>query len=108
MGEGATLLNVENLSVQFNVGGRFLAGRARLLQAVNGVDLTLRAGECLGLVGESGCGKSTVALAILGLVPTTGGAITVADPRSLQRRQSAVRGQRGGLRGRARTPKPRR
>jgi len=72
-----TLLNVENLSVQFHVGGRFLAGRARLLQAVNGVDLTLRSGECLGLVGESGCGKSTLALAILGLVQASAGAITV-------------------------------
>ena len=44
---------------------------------MNGVNLTLRAGECLGLVGESGCGKSTVALSIVGLVPATRGAITV-------------------------------
>jgi peptide/nickel transport system ATP-binding protein len=72
-----TLLKVENLSVQFHVGGGFFGGGARRLRAVSGVDLTLRAGECLGLVGESGCGKSTVALAILGLVATTGGAITV-------------------------------
>ena len=77
MGNAATLLDVTNLSVQFHIGGGFLGGGARLLRAVNGVNLTLRAGECLGLVGESGCGKSTVALAILGLVPTTGGAITV-------------------------------
>ena len=76
MGDSAALLEVENLSVQFSVGGRLFAG-ARTLRAVNGVNLSLRAGECLGLVGESGCGKSTVALAILGLVPTTGGAITV-------------------------------
>src|SRR5258708_5282204 len=75
MADGA-LLDVRDLAVQFHVGGRLLGG-SRLLHAVNGVDLTLRPGECLGLVGESGCGKSTVALAILGLVPATRGAITV-------------------------------
>jgi peptide/nickel transport system ATP-binding protein len=71
-----TLLDVTNLSVQFHIGGRIFGG-SRLLRAVSGVDLTVKPGECLGLVGESGCGKSTVALAILGLVPTTGGSITV-------------------------------
>ena len=71
------LLDVRDLAVQFYLGGRLLGGGARLLHAVNGVDLSLRAGECLGLVGESGCGKSTVALAILGLVAATRGAITV-------------------------------
>ena len=70
------LLDVRDLAVQFHLGGRLFGG-TRLLHAVNGVDLTLRAGECLGLVGESGCGKSTVALAILGLVAATRGAITV-------------------------------
>jgi peptide/nickel transport system ATP-binding protein len=72
----APLLDVRDLAVEFHVGGRLFGG-ARLLHAVNGVDLTLRAGECLGLVGESGCGKSTVALAILGLVPARRGAITL-------------------------------
>jgi peptide/nickel transport system ATP-binding protein len=71
------LLSVRDLAVQFNLGGRFLGGGTRVLHAVNGVNLTLRAGECLGLVGESGCGKSTVALSIVGLVPATRGAITV-------------------------------
>src|SRR6476660_5029713 len=70
------LLTVEDLAVQFHIGGRLFGG-SRVLHAVNGVNLTLRAGECLGLVGESGCGKSTVALAILGLVAATRGAITV-------------------------------
>jgi peptide/nickel transport system ATP-binding protein len=73
------LLSVRDLAVDFNLGGHFLGlrGGARVLHAVNGVTLTLRAGECLGLVGESGCGKSTVALSILGLVPATRGTITV-------------------------------
>ncbi len=80
------LLSVRDLAVEFNVGGHLfglggglfgLGGGARVLHAVNGVDLTLRKGECLGLVGESGCGKSTVALSILGLVTATRGAITV-------------------------------
>jgi peptide/nickel transport system ATP-binding protein len=70
------LLTVEDLAVQFHVGGRLFGG-SRLLHAVNGVNVSVRAGECLGLVGESGCGKSTVALAILGLVPATRGAITL-------------------------------
>jgi peptide/nickel transport system ATP-binding protein len=70
------LLTVEDLAVQFHVGGRLFGG-SRLLHAVNGVNLSVRPGECLGLVGESGCGKSTVALAILGLVPATRGAITL-------------------------------
>jgi peptide/nickel transport system ATP-binding protein len=70
------LLKVEDLAVQFHVGGRLFGG-SRVLHAVNGVNLAVRAGECLGLVGESGCGKSTVALSILGLVPATRGAITL-------------------------------
>src|SRR3954447_14036008 len=77
------LLSVRDLAVEFSVGGHFLGlgGGARLLRAVNGVNLSLRAGECLGLVGESGCGKSTVALAILGLVPKARGAIAVDGMR---------------------------
>jgi peptide/nickel transport system ATP-binding protein len=76
------LLSVRDLAVEFNVGGHFLGGFGlgggpRILHAVNGVDLTLRSGECLGLVGESGCGKSTVALAILGLVTAARGAIMI-------------------------------
>src|ERR1043166_8397327 len=73
------LLSVRDLAVDFTLGGYFLGlgGGTRVLHAVNGVNLTLRAGECLGLVGESGCGKTTVALSIVGLVPATRGAITV-------------------------------
>ncbi len=56
------LIEVENLSVRLNTG----RGPAR---AVRDVDFSLRRGETLGLVGESGCGKSVTALALMGLLP---------------------------------------
>ena len=71
------ILKVEDLAVHFPVGGGFLGGGRRLLRAIDGVDLELKRGECLGLVGESGCGKSTVALSILGLQALTRGRIVL-------------------------------
>ncbi len=62
------LLRIENLRVGFGPRGREHV-------AVDGVSLTLRQGEVLGIVGESGCGKSVTALSILGLVPDPPGRI---------------------------------
>ena len=73
----APLLAVDNLAVHFAQGGGWLGGGARTLRAVDGVNLEVRAGECVGLVGESGCGKSTLAGAILGLVTPTRGSISI-------------------------------
>ena len=56
------VLNVSNLRVNFNT-------YAGAVKALDGVELTLRKGEVLGLVGESGCGKSVTSLAIAGLLP---------------------------------------
>ncbi|SEE59365.1 peptide/nickel transport system ATP-binding protein [Rhizobiales bacterium GAS191] len=68
-----TVLKVEDLVVQFPLGGGLFGGKRSVVHAVDGVDLELRRGECLGLVGESGCGKSTLALSIMGLqLPTRG------------------------------------
>ncbi|MFO1105997.1 MAG: ABC transporter ATP-binding protein [Amaricoccus sp.] len=52
-------------------------GRTRPLHVLDGIDLTVHRGETLGLVGESGCGKSTFARVVAGLIPATSGAITL-------------------------------
>ena len=62
------LLEIENLSVHFHIP----EGVAR---AVDGISFHLAAGETIGLVGESGCGKSVTALSILGLIPSPPGRI---------------------------------
>ncbi|MFH8686229.1 ABC transporter ATP-binding protein [Streptomyces anulatus] len=99
--EGAEVpvLAVENLSVRFRMrGGRDIA-------AVTDARFSVAPGECLALVGESGCGKSVLASALLGLLPanaeTTGSAVLggdtdllTADERTLAR---TVRGRRIGL-----------
>lgn len=69
------LLEIRDLHVHFPVGGQLLARNRRLLRAVSGVSLTLNQGECLSIVGESGCGKSTTALSVVGLQQPTSGDI---------------------------------
>jgi oligopeptide transport system ATP-binding protein len=73
----APLLSVRNLSKHFEVGrtGGLLRSRPRILRAVDGVSFDLHRGQTLGLVGESGCGKSTTARCIIGLHPVTSGSI---------------------------------
>jgi oligopeptide/dipeptide ABC transporter ATP-binding protein len=67
------LLEVENLSVHFPVAARGWRKAPQTLRAVDGVSLHIDAGETLGIVGESGCGKTTLGRAILRLlVPTQG------------------------------------
>lgn len=70
------LVEAKNLQIHFPVkvsGGLFPISKP--LRAVDGVDLTIRAGETVGVVGESGCGKSTLARGVLRLVPTTAGQV---------------------------------
>jgi peptide/nickel transport system ATP-binding protein len=73
--ERAPLLAIENLQVHFPIHSKVLRRTIGAVRAVDGVSLTLSAGETLGLVGESGCGKTTVSRAVMGLVPVTGGRI---------------------------------
>src|SRR5207245_10624187 len=70
------LLRVENLVKYFPVRGSGLISRTVAhVQAVDGVSLTIRRGQTVGLVGETGCGKSTLARSIAGLIPTTSGTV---------------------------------
>jgi len=70
------LVRVENLVKYFPVHGNGLLRRSVAhVQAVDGVSLTIRRGQTLGLVGETGCGKSTLARCIAGLIPVTSGKV---------------------------------
>lgn len=69
------LVRVENLVKYFPVHGGVLRRIVDWVQAVDGVDFVVREGETLGLVGESGCGKSTVGRTILALLEPTDGLV---------------------------------
>ena len=93
----SALLEVTDLAKHFIVGTRGLfGGSAQVLRAVDGVSFSLERGETLGLVGESGCGKSTAARTLIGLYEATAGSVRF-DGVELT-----------GLRGRARAPYRRR
>jgi peptide/nickel transport system ATP-binding protein len=72
------ILAIKNLSINFDT-------EAGVVKAADGVSFTLDQGETLGLVGESGCGKSVTALSILKLIPTPPGRITVDQIRWKER-----------------------
>jgi oligopeptide transport system ATP-binding protein len=69
------LLEVENLVKHFPVGGGMFSSPTGAVRAIDGVSFTLRRGETLGLVGESGCGKTTTGRCILRLERPTSGRI---------------------------------
>jgi peptide/nickel transport system ATP-binding protein len=92
----APLLAVRDLSLGFQ-------GDAGFAAVLDGVNLTVRAGEIMGLVGESGCGKTTLANAVLGVLPSntlrvTGGSIRFGDTDMLDpllgEHQRSIRGSR--------------
>jgi len=88
-----TLLGVEDLKVRFYM-------RDGVIRAVNGVSFQLKRGETLGVVGESGCGKSVMALTVLGLIPrppgrVESGAIYLEQRNLLQLSERQMRRVRG-------------
>jgi peptide/nickel transport system permease protein len=91
--ESEALLSVQNLHVEFRLG-------RRTLRAVTDVSLDIAPGECLGLIGESGSGKSVTALAVTGLVASppgiiAGGAVRFQGRDLVGMKQSELRRLRG-------------
>ena len=70
-----TLLDIDDLEVHFPIKKGLFSRTAGYVYAVDGVSLTLEKGETLGLVGESGCGKTTTGLAISRLIEPSGGKV---------------------------------
>ena len=80
------LLRVTKLTKQFPLTGGLFGGEVVTVHAVDGVDFEVAHGETLGLVGESGCGKSTTGRCVLRLIEPSSGEINFEgkDVRSLR------------------------
>jgi len=97
-GQAASLVEIDNIETHFKgPTSGFWPGRRQhaLIRAVDGVSLTVRRGQTLGVVGESGSGKTTIARAIIGLTPATSGEIRLADhtlePATAKRQRNVLR-----------------
>jgi peptide/nickel transport system ATP-binding protein len=85
------LVNVQSLTRRFRVGQRQLFQRATYLTAVDDISFEIRHGEVLGLVGESGCGKTTTARLVLRLVEPTHGKIWFGNTEVTALRKAELR-----------------
>ncbi len=88
------LLEVEDLKMHFPVRGGVLRRRVAQVYAVDGVSFAIGAGRTLGLVGESGCGKTTVGRCVLRLYVPTGGRLRFQGLNLLQMRRDELRAAR--------------
>ena len=93
-GHGEPLLHVDGLVKHFPVGRNLLRRRKQQVHAVCGVSFDVGQGETLGLVGESGCGKSTTARLLLGLLPATAGTVRFGGTDVLKARSKGLKALR--------------
>jgi oligopeptide/dipeptide ABC transporter ATP-binding protein len=91
------LLEVENLKKYFPVKKGVLSRTVGQVRAVDGVSFTLKRGETLGLVGESGCGKTTVGRSILRLTEPTAGRVIFNGKNLLELDREELRNTRASL-----------
>ncbi|MEO3945876.1 dipeptide ABC transporter ATP-binding protein [Gorillibacterium sp. CAU 1737] len=90
-----TLLDIHDLKVHFPIGGSgLLGGERQTVKAVDGLTFTIERGETLGIVGESGCGKSTTGRALLRLIEPTDGTVNFEGRDILRLRRGDLRGLR--------------
>ncbi len=78
------ILEIRNLKKHFNIEPGIFGREVKTLRAVDGINFTVKRRETLGLVGESGCGKTTVALTLLGLYKPTAGEVFFAGKNIFQ------------------------
>ncbi|MBJ3763345.1 ABC transporter ATP-binding protein [Maribius pontilimi] len=88
--EAQKIVEVDDLSVRFDIAGGLLNRTVARVHAVEGVSFHIRERETLALVGESGCGKSTIGKALLGLVPWDG-SIRIGGVQTRGRSRAAMR-----------------
>lgn len=88
------LVSIRDLTVHFPLRTRLFSRRQQVVRAVDGVSLDIVAGETLGLVGESGCGKTTLGRAILRLTEPTSGLVLFRGEDLGRLSPSAMRAQR--------------
>ena len=76
------LIEVRNLVKHFEVSGGFFSRNKKVIKAVDGIDFDIKSGETLGLVGQSGCGKTTTARALCLLDPKSSGSVNFWNTES--------------------------
>jgi peptide/nickel transport system ATP-binding protein len=95
--QGAPVLDIRDLAVHFPIRKGLLKRTVGHVKAVDGVDLSVAAGETLALVGESGCGKTTLARAVLRLIEPTGGRVELVGEDLAKLSGEALRRKRAAM-----------